>query len=176
MSERGSRAESRSSWAVIRLAIGSSTSAPRTMIRWWSSCIDSWSSRAAGMGESVIHPAWAAPRRLGSVSATGRFADSVCRAADIAWRAGSRSATMATMAGQQYPDMWVDPEDDPRSQEAVLGDERATLLDYLHSYRLTLELKCSGLTADQLATRSVPPSTLSLLGLVRHLAAVERNW
>jgi len=83
---------------------------------------------------------------------------------------------MATMAGQRYPDMWVDPEDDPRSEEAVLGDERATLLDYLRSYRLTLELKCSGLTAAQLATRSVPPSTLSLLGLVRHLAGVEQNW
>jgi uncharacterized damage-inducible protein DinB len=83
---------------------------------------------------------------------------------------------MARMAGQRYPDMWVDPEDDPRSQEAVLGDERATLLDYLRSYRLTLEMKCDGLSAVQLATRSVPPSTLSLLGLVRHMAAVERNW
>ncbi|MFC7597050.1 DinB family protein [Terrabacter sp. GCM10028922] len=80
------------------------------------------------------------------------------------------------MAGQTYPDMWVDPEDDPRSQDAVLGDERATLLDYLRSYRLTLEMKCSGLTAEQLAMRSVPPSTMSLLGLVRHLAHVEQSW
>ena len=83
---------------------------------------------------------------------------------------------MARMAGQKYPDMWVDPEDDPRPQDAVLGDERATLLDYLRSYRLTLEMKCSGLSAEQLAMRSVPPSTLSLLGLVRHMAAVEWNW
>ena len=83
---------------------------------------------------------------------------------------------MVAMAGKKYPDMWVDPEDDPRNQEAVLGDERATLLDYLRSYRLTLEMKCSGLSAEQLAMRSVPPSTLSLLGLVRHMAAVERNW
>jgi uncharacterized damage-inducible protein DinB len=37
-------------------------------------------------------------------------------------------------------------------------------------------MKCSGLDAEQLAMRSVPPSTLSLLGLVRHMAAVERNW
>ncbi|MGO4597624.1 DinB family protein [Terrabacter sp. 2RAF25] len=80
------------------------------------------------------------------------------------------------MAGQKYPDMWVDPEDDPRSQDAVLGDERATLLDYLRTYRLTLEMKCAGLTAEQLAMRSVPPSTLSLLGLVRHLAQVEQSW
>ncbi|TQN45842.1 uncharacterized protein DUF664 [Humibacillus xanthopallidus] len=83
---------------------------------------------------------------------------------------------MARMAGKRYPDMWVDPEDDPRPQGAVLGDERETLLDYLGSYRLTLEMKCAGLTAEQLATRSVPPSNLSLLGLVRHMAAVERNW
>ena len=83
---------------------------------------------------------------------------------------------MVAMAGTKYPDMWVDPQDDPRNQEAVLGDERATLVDYLRSYRLTLEMKCSGLDAEQLAMRSVPPSTLSLLGLVRHMAAVERNW
>ncbi|MBW8731560.1 MAG: DinB family protein [Terrabacter sp.] len=80
------------------------------------------------------------------------------------------------MAGKTYPDMWVDPEDDPRSQEALLADERTTLLDYLANYRLTLEMKCGGLTAEQLAMQSVPPSTLSLLGLVRHMAAVERNW
>jgi len=83
---------------------------------------------------------------------------------------------MGGMAGKTYPDMWVDPEDDPRSQESLLGDERTTLLDYLVNYRLTLELKCSGLTAEQLATRSVPPSTMSLLGLVRHLAQVEQTW
>ena len=83
---------------------------------------------------------------------------------------------MGSMAGQKYPDMWVDPEDDPRSQESLLGDERTTLLDYLANYRLTLELKCSGLTAEQLARRSVPPSSMSLLGLVRHLAQVEQSW
>ena len=42
--------------------------------------------------------------------------------------------------------------------------------------RLALELKCAGLDAEQLARRSVPPSTMSLLGLIRHLADVERNW
>ena len=83
---------------------------------------------------------------------------------------------MARMAGKRYPDMWVDPADDPRPQGPVLGDERATLLDYLGSYRLTLEMKCAGLTAQELATRSVPPSNLSLLGLVRHLAQVEQSW
>jgi uncharacterized protein DUF664 len=47
---------------------------------------------------------------------------------------------------------------------------------YLEHYRMTIELKCEGLDAGQLATRSVPPSTLSLLGLVRHLARVEHSW
>lgn len=42
--------------------------------------------------------------------------------------------------------------------------------------RETLELKCSGLDPEQLADRSVEPSTLSLLGLVRHMADVERGW
>lgn len=65
---------------------------------------------------------------------------------------------------------------DPRDSAAPNRGERATLLDYLRVYRLTLELKCQGLTPEQLATRSVPPSTMSLLGLVRHLAAVEQSW
>ena len=54
--------------------------------------------------------------------------------------------------------------------------ERAVLLDYLRHYRKTLEMKCEGLDAEQMARRSVPPSTLSLLGLVRHLAKVENSW
>jgi hypothetical protein len=41
---------------------------------------------------------------------------------------------------------------------------------------LTLEMKCSGLDATDLARRSVPPSNLSLLGLVRHMAGVEQGW
>jgi hypothetical protein len=54
--------------------------------------------------------------------------------------------------------------------------ERATLVGYLRDQRLTLELKCSGLDAAGMARRSVEPSNLSLLGLVRHLADVERGW
>jgi uncharacterized damage-inducible protein DinB len=76
-----------------------------------------------------------------------------------------------------YPDMWVDPEKDPRNTAGVSPDgEAATLNDYLKDYRLTLLMKCEGLSPGQLARRSVPPSTMSLLGLVRHLAEVERNW
>lgn len=76
-----------------------------------------------------------------------------------------------------YPDMWADPADDPRNSEGVSPDgEFATLQDYLASYRMTLRMKCEGLDAEQLSRRSVPPSTMSLLGLIRHLAEVERDW
>jgi Protein of unknown function (DUF664) len=63
-----------------------------------------------------------------------------------------------------YPDMWIDPDDDPRETDVETVDERSTLLDYLRYYRLTMEMKCAGLDAEQLARRSVPPSTMSLLG------------
>ncbi len=72
--------------------------------------------------------------------------------------------------------MFVDSADDPREDGPRLGDERATLTEFLRCQRLTLELKCAGLDAEQLARRSVPPSTMSLLGLVRHMAEVERRW
>jgi Protein of unknown function (DUF664) len=74
-----------------------------------------------------------------------------------------------------YRDMWVDPDDDPRETDVETVDERGMLLDYLRYYRLTMEMKCAGLDAAQLARRSVPPSTMSLLGLVRHLAEEERH-
>jgi uncharacterized damage-inducible protein DinB len=74
-----------------------------------------------------------------------------------------------------WSDMFVRPEEDPRA-DGGFGDERATLVGYLRDYRLTLELKCAGLDAAGMACQSVPPSNLSLLGLVRHLADVERHW
>src|SRR4029453_6679587 len=73
-------------------------------------------------------------------------------------------------------DRFIDAESDPREGGTSLGDERATLLEFLRAQRLTLQLKCEGLDAAQLARRSVEPSTMSLLGLVRHLAEVERKW
>jgi uncharacterized damage-inducible protein DinB len=72
-------------------------------------------------------------------------------------------------------DMWIDPAEDPRTYGNPVG-ELATYREYLVNYRLTVEMKCGGLDAEQLARRSVPPSTMSLLGLVRHLAAVENHW
>ncbi|MFV2084967.1 DinB family protein [Micromonospora sp. LOL_021] len=73
-------------------------------------------------------------------------------------------------------DMFIDPDADPRAIPPRLGDERATLAGFLDWHRRTLELKCGGLDPQQLARRSVQPSALSLLGLVRHLADVERYW
>lgn len=72
-------------------------------------------------------------------------------------------------------DMWTVPELDPRTYANPVG-ELATYREYLTNYRLTIELKCQDLDAEQLARRSVPPSTLSLLGLVRHLVGVENHW
>src|SRR5690606_41528427 len=64
--------------------------------------------------------------------------------------------------------------DRPRPPGAA--DERTMLAGWLDFHRATLEMKCAGLTPEQLVTRSAPPSTLSLLGLVRHMADVERAW
>jgi uncharacterized damage-inducible protein DinB len=71
--------------------------------------------------------------------------------------------------------MWTEDGQDPRTYGNPQG-EKATYVEYLRNYRLTLGMKCDGLTPEQLATRSVPPSTMSLLGLVRHMASVEHSW
>ena len=63
-----------------------------------------------------------------------------------------------------------------RSDPPLEADERTTLTAFLDFQRATLALKCEGLSDDQLRQRAVPPSALSLLGLVRHMAEVERNW
>ena len=88
------------------------------------------------------------------------------------------SPMMAAMATTRRADMFTadgkPSDDDPREHGPRLGDERVTLVESLRCQRLTLELKCSGLDAKAMARRSVEPSTMSLLGLVRHLAVVER--
>jgi len=63
-----------------------------------------------------------------------------------------------------------------RTDEPFDGTERATLEGLLDWYRGGFLMRCAGLTAAQLGERSVPPSNLSLLGLARHLADVERNY
>ena len=95
---------------------------------------------------------------------------------------GSRHETRAGLTHERHPllggavsNMWTELDKDPRSFGNPVG-EKATYREYLGNYRLTIEMKCEGLDAEQLARRSVPPSTLSLLGLVRHLAQVENHW
>jgi uncharacterized protein DUF664 len=85
----------------------------------------------------------------------------------IAGMATTRRADMFTADG-------MPSDDDPRENGPTLGDERTTLVEALRCQRLTLELKCAGLDAEAMARRSVEPSTMSLLGLVRHLAEMER--
>jgi hypothetical protein len=63
-----------------------------------------------------------------------------------------------------------------RTEPPNVADERAALQGWLDYHRATLVWKCSGLDGGQLATRPVESSTLSLLGLVRHMAEVERSW
>ncbi|HEY3906407.1 MAG TPA: DinB family protein [Streptosporangiaceae bacterium] len=82
--------------------------------------------------------------------------------------ATTRRADMFTADGKPS-------DDDPREHGPRLGDERTTLVEALRCARLTLELKCEGLDAEAMARRSVEPSTMSLLGLVRHLAEGERS-
>jgi uncharacterized damage-inducible protein DinB len=63
-----------------------------------------------------------------------------------------------------------------RVEPEQVADERTALDQLLDYHRATLLSKCAGLTADQLKQRSVPPSALSLLGLVRHMTEVEQWW
>jgi uncharacterized damage-inducible protein DinB len=65
---------------------------------------------------------------------------------------------------------------DDRIGPPSFGSERETLRAFLDYHRATLAMKCDGLTDDELRSKSMPPSTLSLLGLVRHMAEVERAW
>ncbi|MEU3348879.1 DinB family protein [Streptomyces sp. NPDC006700] len=63
-----------------------------------------------------------------------------------------------------------------RQEPATNASERAMLEGWLDYHRRTLAWKCEGLTDEQLRTASVEPSELTLLGLVRHMAEVERHW
>lgn len=63
-----------------------------------------------------------------------------------------------------------------RTDPPPMGGERTMLDAWLDHHRQTLLMKCAGLTAGQLKRRSVEPSSMSLLGLIRHLAEVESSW
>ncbi|WP_406099624.1 DinB family protein [Streptomyces sp. NBC_01013] len=70
---------------------------------------------------------------------------------------------------------WTAPEA-TRTDGSLVAAEREMLTGYLGWFRATLLRKCAGLTGEQLAERTTPPSNLSLLGLLRHMAKVERTW
>jgi len=74
---------------------------------------------------------------------------------------------------QHFAQRWPD---DTRQQPPMIGDDRAMLTAFLDWYRATFELKCAGVPPERLSDRGVSPSRLSLHGLVRHLAGVERWW
>ncbi|MGP3987345.1 DinB family protein [Streptomyces sp. 3N207] len=65
---------------------------------------------------------------------------------------------------------------DDRIGPPTFGSEREMLRAFLDYHRATLAMKCEGLADEELRQQSMPPSTLSLLGLVRHMAEVERAW
>lgn len=65
---------------------------------------------------------------------------------------------------------------DTRTGPPFLAGERESLEAWLEFYRETLPVKIGGLTASQLCQASVPPSTMTIAGVVRHLTDVERYW
>jgi uncharacterized damage-inducible protein DinB len=70
---------------------------------------------------------------------------------------------------------WIAPEVS-RTRAPIVAAERPALDAWLDYHRQTLLFKCQGLSGEQLARRAVAPSSMSLLGLVRHMAEVERAW
>jgi hypothetical protein len=79
----------------------------------------------------------------------------------------------APIPESNYSPTWGD---DTRVVPPWTGDERTMLISYLDYYRTTLELKCAGVPREKLSERTMPPSSLTLHGLVRHLTGVEQWW
>jgi len=80
---------------------------------------------------------------------------------------------MTEIPAESYARPWAP---DTRDALPQVGEERTILTAVLEWHRQTFELKCSGVPADRLSEKNIPPSGLSLHGLVRHLAQVERWW
>jgi Protein of unknown function (DUF664) len=77
------------------------------------------------------------------------------------------------LTDESFSPIWAD---DNRPRIPRVAAEREALAAYLEYYRATMEMKCRALTPEQARTRSMPPSALSIHGLIRHLAGVERWW
>jgi hypothetical protein len=80
---------------------------------------------------------------------------------------------MTEIPAENYGPTWAGGE---RVELPLVGDERTVLTAFLDHQRRTFELKCAGVPAERLSERTVPPSGLTLHGLIRHLAGVERWW
>ncbi|MGQ0838517.1 DinB family protein [Actinokineospora sp.] len=74
---------------------------------------------------------------------------------------------------ENYSPTWAA---DTRADLPRVGDDREILTAFLDWHRETFRLKCAGLTPEQLSERAIPPSRLSLHGMLRHLAGTERWW
>src|SRR3954468_8207096 len=122
-----------------------------------------WRTRAVGSGPSVI-------------SSGGSVSD-VCRCAcfDAGRQAPAGGAELSALGDSLRRMTWTAPPLD-RTEPDLQGPERRSLEQWLDYHRQTLLWKCSGLTGEQLVQQAVPPSQLTLLGLVRHMAEVERWW
>src|ERR1019366_5041298 len=88
---------------------------------------------------------------------------------------GAPGAARPGRHGKMGAVTWKAP-DVERPDGPLTGPERPMLQAFLDWHRATLLYKCGGLTGAQLAAHTVPPSGLSLLGLIRHMTKVERTW
>ncbi|MFJ8000320.1 DinB family protein [Streptomyces sp. NPDC096310] len=83
---------------------------------------------------------------------------------------------MAAMTTSETASATAAPTAPDRAAPSTVAGEREMLEGWLAFHRQTLALKCAGLNEEQLRERAVPPSDLTLLGLVRHMAEVEHSW
>jgi hypothetical protein len=81
---------------------------------------------------------------------------------------------MSEIPEENYSQPWAD--DGSRPMPPLVGDEREILTAFLDWHRQTFELKCAGVSREQMSERVIPPSRLTLHGLARHLAGVEGWW
>jgi uncharacterized damage-inducible protein DinB len=92
-------------------------------------------------------------------------------------RAGAGAGNLVDMVASRWHDLaMIKSNDVTRVDPPPTGSERELLTAFLDFHRETLLMKCADLSFEQLKTHSVAPSTLSLLGLLRHMAEVERSW
>src|SRR3954451_23941943 len=88
----------------------------------------------------------------------------------------SRAPSLSTGPAKHAVPMPPFPPAPDRVDPPYRDGERAAVEAWLEFHRATLLMKCAGLTGEQLGQRSVPPSSLSLRGLLRHMTEVERSW